>query len=149
MSEQNKTVQANKSQDPDHQILETLCKDHYLVLQEKEQWVKSVKVSKPTLRLISEGDMQSFLEDKYFEKHEITLVILHDPTLSGSEKKLNTSTVTKKKEEYVKELADLLEISVSDIDPKLTIKALQGMIEEETEKKKAAAAAGGGSADPD
>ena len=87
--------------------------------------------------------MQSFLEDKYFEKHEITLVILHDPTLAAGTEKPLSASVTKKKEEYVKELADLLEISVSDIDPKLTIKALQGMIEEETEKKKTAAAGGG------
>lgn len=131
-------IQANKSKKEDHKILDSLAKDHYLVLQEKEQWVKGRKVSNPTLRVIAKDDMESFLSDKFFEKHEITVEILHDPNLgSGSDsgKTLDMNKITKKKEDYVKELAALLEIDASDIDQKLTIKQLEQMIAE---------AAGGG-----
>lgn len=76
--------------------------------------------------------MESFLADKYFEKHEISMEILHDPTLSSKgEPTGETKTiVTKKKEDYVKEYAELLGVEITDVDPKLTIKQLQQYIEE-------------------
>ncbi len=116
--------------------------DHYLVLQEKELWAKGIKVSNPTLRVISLTDFQSFLEDKFFEKHEITVEILHDPTLGKGGSGSGTALPNKKKEDYVKELASLLEIEVADIDPKLTVKKLQEMIAEQVELKKASSGSG-------
>lgn len=111
---------------------EDLAKDHYLVLVEKEQWNKGTKTSKPTERLISINDMESFIGDKYFEKHEISMEILHDPTLSseGEATGATKNIVTKKKEDYVKEYAELLGVEITDVDPKLTVKQLQQYIEE-------------------
>lgn len=76
--------------------------------------------------------MQSFLDDKYFEKHDISMEILHDPTLSTEgEPTGETKTITsKKKEDYVKEYADLLGVEITDVDPKLTVKQLMAYIEE-------------------
>lgn len=85
------------------------------------------------MRLVPINDFHSFVEDKFYEKHEISVEILHNPTVgTDNEKKVEAP---KKKEEYVKEYAELLELEVSEIDPKLTIKELKQYIADEKKAK--------------
>jgi hypothetical protein len=114
-------------------VEESLAKDHYLLLVEKEVWTKGKKTSKPVLKYYAVNDFQEALNDAYFEKHSLSVEILHDPTKSEDDESDDSdegsgSTLTKtvkKKEDYIKEYADLMEVTVEDVDPKMTVKELQ------------------------
>lgn len=120
---------------------------------EKEEWNKGKKISKPTKRVISINDYNSFANDQYFEKHGFDVEILHDPTLEeggvkaaksvklekqsdeakGEKGKTATPSkqVNKTKADYVAELAGIRKVTVESIDPKLTIAQLKELIDEE------------------
>ncbi len=109
------------------------------------------------------------MDDRFFEKHEITVEILHDPTLEGKAirpappaapsapkppapptppgppappKQPKAPAPQKKKSDFVAELAALMEVPVTEIDPTLTVKAIQDMIKE-MHAEQAAAGTGG------
>lgn len=127
------SVQANKSSSKEHQVPNSLAEDHYLLLIDKEVWKKGRKISKPHTKLVSKNDFKAFAEDRFFEKHEISVEILHDPTLG---KGGATIAPPPKKEDYMKQVAELMEIDIKDVDPKLSIKELKEIIAEEKKGKR-------------
>ena len=70
--------------------------------------------------------MESFVSDRYFENHEITVIILHDPTYKEGDKVKEVKLV--KKEDLIKKYADMIEVPIESIDPKITIKELNVLI---------------------
>jgi hypothetical protein len=106
-----------------------LAGDHYLLKIEKEEWIRGVKISKPQTRFYSINDFREAQADQYFEKHSYSVEILHNPNLTSEEVEEEETgskpkSGAKKKEDYILEYATLMEVSVDDIDPKMTIKEL-------------------------
>lgn len=119
----------------------------YLLQTEKEVWDKGTKLSTPSLSYVAINDFLLMRDGGFYEKEQISVEILHDPTMpeSAAEKMkvlkdnkeeggkdeggAQEPEKKKVKADYVKEYAELMEIAIEDVDAKMTVKELQAEIE--------------------
>lgn len=112
---------------------------------EEERWNKGQKTSKPHHRFVSINDFNLAMEQRYYENHSISVEILHDPTIvdlvevkkpvKPATNVAKSTAPPKQKQDYVKELAEVLEIDPTQVDPTLSIQQLRGLIKEHKRRK--------------